>query len=199
MQQLQNSKDSLLSDLESTPSDDGAAHQLSEGHPHARQDQLETSELGHVSQTLSQGMSQSHSAHNSHEKASQLQSGNHHQLHTKRRYSGQLEVEMPHTLRKPSIFRQPLQSGMQQPLQTSRSEQDPIGASLTQRRLVHGQQSKTGTRRSELEVQQLDSSQTENTASDVDLDRSLAEGAAGLLAMTSTAGSQDEPQVRKRS
>lgn len=198
MQQLQNSKDPLLSDLESTPSDDGAAHQLSEGHPHARQDQLETSELGHVSQTVSHCTSQSHSAHNSHEKASQLDSGNHHQLHTKRRYSGQLEVEMPHTLPKSPIFRQPLQSGMQQPLQTSRSEQDPIGASLTQRRLVHGQQSKTGRRRSELEVQQLDS-QTENTASDVDLDRSLAEGAAGLLAMTSTAGSQDEPQVRNRS
>ena len=84
-------------------------------------------------------------------------------------------------------------------LQASRVEQDPVHASLTQERLVHGQHSQTGKRHAESELLQPNSSQTENTVSDANLDTSLAEGAAGLLAMTSTAGSQDKAQVRKSS
>ena len=113
---------------------------------------------------------------------------------------GQLDAGGPLGLPKPSIYRR--SSGPTQHLGTSSIARGARDAGLPQRLPLRRQQPSPEVRQSQADLGQSQpesrqprSSQTEKTVSHAQMGGSLAEAAAGLLAMTSTDKSQDQPKV----
>lgn len=201
LQQLQTSKEPWTSDFESTPSDSADVPELPEEPSHVaagRTRQVMMAQPAHTA-TMSTDLLTVKDprllhgplANNSHNRPRQPHKP-YVQPHAQHGRTSSDPVPFSKLDHQPDeLMSKPSSRGDREQQVRSRIERDTMAMPAAARPLPGA----AAARQSQQELQQPDSSQTDHTLSDPKLDSSLAEGAAGLLAMTATAESQHKPQV----